>query len=137
MSEEPLTLDELFDQLGNDFKQGYIADPQAAWMALMLGVMTNLKILANSQCVQNLRDLVSVAQVIEEKLGKGKTKTAEGETAFDAVGKLWRADGAVVGDGGSDKKVSTDGRGRRGKSVDDADRQPSTDLAATKKRSTG
>jgi hypothetical protein len=85
----------LLEKIGADFLAQYAVEPATAWQNLLLALMANLKILAKSELVTAVRDLINIAKDVEDHIRKSQpdnSKQLDGDRPLpmDAIGAQWR-----------------------------------------------
>jgi hypothetical protein len=82
--------------MGREFLTTYALDTGRAWTQIMLSVMRHLALLAASDRVQNLKELLAVAREVEEHIRKtvavGGGRDGEQRLPMDEIGSRWRVE---------------------------------------------
>jgi hypothetical protein len=111
--EDPLSAEELLQKIGQDFLADYRQDTAKAWENLLLAMMSNLKVLAESALVAPVRDLINIAKDVEDQIRKFRTveaKTPDGDRRLpmDQIGAQWRLE--LPSDGSTQTVKKTNSR---------------------------
>jgi len=89
------TAEQLLEQLGQNFEREYQKNSVQAWEHLLLSLMRDICIMAKSDLVVQIRDLITIARDVEDHVRKGQTlitKGPDGERRLpmDQIGAQWR-----------------------------------------------
>ena len=92
MSEPRPSISELLHKIGTEFVELYKTNRRGAWQSLVEAMILNLDILSSSnERTSALRDIISVAMQVDEKLAGGKDvpKGPVAELGLDSVAGKW------------------------------------------------